>query len=67
MKGTDKIFSARPRFSERSQEIELQEPFTITIFGGAGDLSQRKLLPALYHLFLDGWLTDYFVILGIGK
>jgi len=28
-------------------------PFVMVIFGGAGDLSQRKLLPSLYNLFLD--------------
>ena len=26
------------------------------IFGGAGDLTWRKLVPALYNLFLDHWL-----------
>ncbi|MBL4854333.1 MAG: hypothetical protein JKY25_08855 [Robiginitomaculum sp.] len=29
-------------------------PFDIVIFGATGDLSRRKLLPALYHRFLDG-------------
>jgi len=30
----------------------------IIIFGGHGDLSFRKLLPALYHLFNDGYLDE---------
>ena len=34
------------------------------IFGGAGDLSRRKLIPALYNLSLDGELPDKFAILG---
>ena len=32
------------------------EPVTLVIFGGAGDLAHRKLLPALYNLHLDGLL-----------
>ena len=34
------------------------------IFGGAGDLSHRKLIPALYNLLIDGELPDKFAILG---
>ena len=32
------------------------EPVTLVIFGGAGDLAHRKLLPALYNLHVDGLL-----------
>ncbi len=42
------------------------KPFTMVIFGGAGDLSQRKLLPALYHLYHEKKLPDAFSILGFG-
>lgn len=42
------------------------EPFTMVIFGGAGDLSQRKLLPALYHLYHEEKLIKEFSILGFG-
>ena len=40
------------------------DPCIIVIFGGAGDLSHRKLLPALYNLSIDGELPDKFAILG---
>jgi glucose-6-phosphate 1-dehydrogenase len=40
------------------------EPCVIVIFGGAGDLSHRKLIPALYNLSLDGELPEKFAILG---
>ncbi|MDB5107422.1 MAG: glucose-6-phosphate 1-dehydrogenase, partial [Candidatus Binatus sp.] len=40
------------------------DPCIIVIFGGAGDLSHRKLIPALYNLSLDGELPDKFAILG---
>jgi glucose-6-phosphate 1-dehydrogenase len=37
------------------------------IFGGSGDLNQRKLSPALYNLFIDGWMPEKFNIVGIGR
>src|SRR5579864_4685162 len=39
----------------------------IFIFGGSGDLNQRKLAPALYNLFIDGWMPEQFAIVGIGR
>ncbi len=41
-----------------------QVPCTLVILGGAGDLSHKKLLPALYNLSLDGVLGPKFAILG---
>lgn len=32
----------------------VQEPFDIVVFGATGDLALRKLLPALYHRWIDG-------------
>ena len=37
----------------------------ITIFGAAGDLTWRKLVPALYNLFLDKWLAERFAVFGL--
>ena len=34
------------------------------IFGGTGDLTKRKIMPALYNLFLDNWLPENFAIIG---
>lgn len=42
-------------------------PTIITIFGGSGDLTIRKLVPALYNLFLDDQLPEHFAILGLGR
>lgn len=39
----------------------------IFIFGGSGDLNQRKLTPALYNLFIDGWMPENFAIVGLGR
>lgn len=43
------------------------EPCLLVIFGGSGDLTRRKLLPALYNLRLDGMLPSEFAVLGIGR
>ncbi len=43
------------------------EPALIVIFGITGDLAQRKLLPALYHLLKDGLLDERTVILGVTR
>jgi glucose-6-phosphate 1-dehydrogenase len=43
------------------------EPVTIVIFGGAGDLAHRKLLPALYNLTVDGLLPPRTAIVGVGR
>jgi glucose-6-phosphate 1-dehydrogenase len=43
------------------------EPTTLVIFGGAGDLAHRKLLPALYNLYLDGFLPPRFAVVGVGR
>lgn len=39
-------------------------PCAIVIFGGAGALSHRKLLPALYNLALDGDLPEHCPIVA---
>lgn len=46
------------------QEIE---PFTMVIFGGGGDLSKRKLLPTLFHLYRENELPEGFSIIGFGR
>lgn len=43
------------------------EPAIIVIFGITGDLSQRYLLPALYHLFQDNLLNEKTEIVGVSR
>jgi glucose-6-phosphate 1-dehydrogenase len=43
------------------------EGTVFVIFGGGGDLAFRKLIPALYDLFLDGRLPARFKIIGTGR
>jgi glucose-6-phosphate 1-dehydrogenase len=44
-----------------------QEPPVIAIFGVTGNLSKRKLLPALYHLFRQGLLPEGTRVVGISR
>jgi glucose-6-phosphate 1-dehydrogenase len=43
------------------------EPCTIVIFGATGDLTSRKLLPALYNLHLNNVLPSPFLVVGCGR
>ena len=43
------------------------EPSSIIIFGASGDLTARKLIPALYHLFSSGALPDPVRIIGFAR
>ncbi len=47
--------------------MEPTKPSVIVIFGGSGDLTWRKLIPALYNLYLDKWIQKKFLIIGVGK
>ncbi|MDF9797635.1 glucose-6-phosphate 1-dehydrogenase [Catalinimonas alkaloidigena] len=42
-------------------------PTVLIIFGGSGDLNKRKLIPALFNLFLDSYLPDQFSVIGLGR
>ena len=42
-------------------------PTILTIFGATGDLSKRKLLPALYNLAHDGALPERFNLIGSSR
>ena len=43
------------------------DPCAIVIFGASGDLTARKLIPALYNLFLNNSLPKPFVIVGASR
>ena len=45
----------------------IQRPAAIVIFGGTGDLTKRKLIPALYNLFLSKHLPEKFSIFLLGR
>lgn len=39
----------------------------LVIFGASGDLTKRKLIPALFELACQGHLGDGFAVLGVGR
>ena len=43
------------------------DPCTFVIFGATGNLSQKKLMPALYHLEQAGRLPPEMRVLGVGR
>ena len=49
--------------------MDLKEtpPLTLVIFGASGDLTRRKLVPALYDLWAEGWLNTHSRILGVAR
>lgn len=48
-------------------EVETPDPFCLVIFGASGDLTQRKILPALYRLDRLKLLPKNFFILGAAR
>ncbi len=54
-----------------NQENEVQDrvgdPCVVVIFGASGDLTKRKLLPALYNLLHGKLLPKEFAVIGVGS
>src|ERR1700687_5505898 len=64
------------RADEQSQTNPLREglstravpqPCSVVIFGATGDLTHRKLLPALYNLAADGELPPAVSVIGFAR
>src|ERR1700681_2050383 len=64
------------RAAEQSQTNPLREglsaravpqPCSVVIFGATGDLTHRKLLPALYNLAADGELPPAVTVIGFAR
>ncbi|MBW4567219.1 MAG: hypothetical protein KME31_04145 [Tolypothrix carrinoi HA7290-LM1] len=51
--------------SQVESSVHPAEPFVIVIFGAAGDLTKRLLIPALYNLKRSNLLPQEFAIVGI--
>src|SRR5450755_2803447 len=57
-----------PEVLKASQHSERSpDPCVIVIFGASGDLTKRKLLPALYHLEQAGNLPSNFAVVGVAR
>ncbi len=45
----------------------IPDPCIVVIFGASGDLTKRKLLPALYHLKQSNLLPENFAVVGVAR
>src|SRR5215218_8281951 len=62
--------SARPSGFFQTGEHGLRmkaDPCTMIILGAGGDLSRRKLLPAIYQLAKDNLLPGDFAMVGVAR
>jgi glucose-6-phosphate 1-dehydrogenase len=46
-------------------EAQIADPCVMVIYGASGDLTRRKLLPALYNLAADKLLAPNFAVIGV--
>ncbi len=57
-----------PQTNEAVKSVErIPEPTVVVIFGASGDLTKRKLLPALFHLEQAGLLPEKFAVVGVAR
>lgn len=52
---------------EMVEAAQPPQPCTLVVFGGAGDLTKRLLVPALYNLRRAGLLPEHFTLIGIAR
>jgi glucose-6-phosphate 1-dehydrogenase len=50
-----------------SETHKTADPCVMVIFGATGDLTKRKLFPALYNLAKEDFLPHTFAIIGVGR
>jgi glucose-6-phosphate 1-dehydrogenase len=52
---------------EGGEQERVPEPCVVVIFGASGDLTKRKLLPALFHLEQQNLLPKDFAVVGVAR
>src|SRR5437868_10796734 len=58
----DELLTCRLNFGRKAVE-----PCSIVIFGASGDLTARKLIPALYHLAKENQMPPDYRIVGFAR
>jgi glucose-6-phosphate 1-dehydrogenase len=64
---TIKGVAEEPGLEEECPPENVMESWTLVIIGASGDLTRRKLIPALFHLHLTGGLPEPFLIVGCAR
>lgn len=54
-------------FRNSQPDAQGTAPCIVVIFGASGDLTHRKLVPALYNLAVDGLLPTHFSTIGVAR
>src|SRR5436853_6080775 len=49
------------------EQGRISDPCAMVIFGAAGDLTKRKLIPALYNLAQDKLLSQDVAVIGFAR
>jgi glucose-6-phosphate 1-dehydrogenase len=52
---------------QSGRDKRLPDPCLFVVFGASGDLTKRKLLPALFHLTQAGLLPEEFAVVGVAR
>jgi glucose-6-phosphate 1-dehydrogenase len=52
---------------EALPRTRVPEPCAVVLFGATGDLTHRKLAPALFHLALEGQLPSEYAVVGFAR
>jgi len=55
------------QYGDKTPPMSQAEPCTMVIFGATGDLTKRKLFPALYQLAAEHLLAPRFAVLAVGR
>ena len=61
------IVEARPTAAYTTPALPKADSCILVIFGATGDLTRRKLIPALYDLACVGCMSPHFDIVGMGR
>ena len=67
---TQSVTATEEQHNPLLEGLEVQrrpEPCVLTIFGASGDLTRRKIFPALYELVLHELLPEQFAVLGVSR
>ena len=64
---TTPVITAEPEQKLERPVLPKADRCTLVIFGASGDLTRRKLIPALYNLCGEGCMTTCFEVLGTSR
>ncbi len=64
---TNKMTSEQQTQGTPAKAERVAEPFTMVLFGASGDLTQRMVMPAIFHLAQRGLLSPNFRLIGYAR